>query len=225
MPKAGASIANIERVANLFVTKTVYAMLLAIAVGFARWPYPFLPRHLTIVSTLTIGIPAFFLALAPNLRRYEPGFVRRVLRFAIPSGFVAAAATFSAYAVTREFADVTLDEARTTATLVLLVVGLWVLNILARPITPFRAMLIGAMVALFLLILAVPALSDFYALELPPTDALIDGLVIAAVACVLLEIAWMVTQARRPRPDRVHRLAWRNEAVTQSRAATANRDS
>ncbi len=218
-------IANIERVANLFVTKTVYAMLLAIAVGFARWPYPFLPRHLTIVSTLTIGIPAFFLALAPNLRRYEPGFVRRVLRFAIPSGFVAAAATFSAYAVTREFADVTLDEARTTATLVLLVVGLWVLNILARPITPFRAMLIGAMVALFLLILAVPALSDFYALELPPTDALIDGLVIAAVACVLLEIAWVVTQARRPRPDRVHRLAWRNEAVTQSRAATANRDS
>ncbi len=59
-------IANIERVANLFVTKTVYAMLLAIAVGVARWPYPFLPRHLTIVSTLTIGIPAFFLALSPN---------------------------------------------------------------------------------------------------------------------------------------------------------------
>ena len=88
-------IANIERVANLFVTKTVYAMLLAIAVGFARWPYPFLPRHLTIVSTLTIGIPAFFLALAPNTRRYVPGFVRRVLEFAIPCGFVAAAATFA----------------------------------------------------------------------------------------------------------------------------------
>ncbi len=68
-------IANVERVANLFVTKTVYAMLLAIAIGVARWPYPFLPRHLTIVSSLTIGIPAFFIALAPNLRRYEPGFV------------------------------------------------------------------------------------------------------------------------------------------------------
>ena len=70
-------IANIERVANLFVTKTVYAMLLAIAVGVARWPYPFLPRHLTIVSSLTIGIPAFFLALAPNLRRYVPGLRAR----------------------------------------------------------------------------------------------------------------------------------------------------
>ena len=79
-------IANIERVANLFVTKTVYAMLLAIAVGVARWPYPFLPRHLTIISSLTIGIPAFFLALAPNAAGYVPGFVPRVLRFAIPAG-------------------------------------------------------------------------------------------------------------------------------------------
>ena len=79
-------IANVERVANLFVTKTVYAMLLAIAVGVARWPYPFLPRHLTIISSLTIGIPAFFLALAPNLARYQPGFVWRVLRFAARAG-------------------------------------------------------------------------------------------------------------------------------------------
>ncbi len=88
-------IANVERVANLFVTKTFYAMLLAIAIGIARWPYPFLPRHLTIVSSLTIGIPAFFLALAPNRRRYVPGFVKRVLFLAGPAGAVAAAATFA----------------------------------------------------------------------------------------------------------------------------------
>ena len=66
-------IANVERVANLFVTKTVYAMLLAIAVGIARWPYPFLPRHLTIISSLTIGIPAFFLALGPEPASLRPG--------------------------------------------------------------------------------------------------------------------------------------------------------
>ena len=44
------------------------------------WPYPYLPRHLTIISTFTIGIPGFFLALAPNSRRYVPGFIVRVLR-------------------------------------------------------------------------------------------------------------------------------------------------
>ena len=78
--------ANIERVANLFITKTVWATLLAVAVGALLLPYPFLPRHLTIIDTLAIGVPSFFLALAPNPRRYRPGFAGRVLRFAIPAG-------------------------------------------------------------------------------------------------------------------------------------------
>jgi cation-transporting P-type ATPase E len=212
-------IANIERVANLFVTKTVYAMLLALAVGVVRWEYPFLPRHLTIVSTLTIGIPAFFLALAPNTRRYVPGFVPRVLRFAIPCGFVAATATFASYAVARHIADVSLDEARTTATLVLLVVGLWVLNILARPITPFRGALFAAMVGLFLLIMAVPSAREFYALDLPPQKALLSGLAIAGVACALLEIAWVIAQRRHARDQRTRRVAWRNPSVVGSRPA------
>lgn len=208
-------IANIERVANLFVTKTVYAMLLAILVGVVRWEYPFLPRHLTIVSSLTIGIPAFFLALAPNLRRYVPGFVPRVLRFAVPCGFVAAAATFGSYALARDVADVALDEARTTATLVLLVVGLWVLNILARPITPFRGVLFGAMVACFVAVLAIEPLREFYALDLPEREALLEGLLVAVVACALLEVAWMVAQRRQPSQDRTRRLALRNPSVVR----------
>ena len=109
-------IANIERVANLFVTKTVYAMLLAIAVGVARGPTRSCPRHLTIISSFTIGIPAFFLALGPSARRYMPGFVPRVLRFSGRAGLVAATATFVVYAVAREVDDVSLDEARTAAT-------------------------------------------------------------------------------------------------------------
>ena len=88
--------ANIERVANLHITKTVWATLLAVATGAALIPYPFLPRHLTIIDTLAIGVPAFFLALAPNRRRYLPGFVGRVLRFTVPAGLIIAAATFSA---------------------------------------------------------------------------------------------------------------------------------
>ena len=93
--------ANIERVANLFITKTVWATLLAVAVGALLLPYPFLPRHLTIIDTLAIGIPSFFLALAPNPRRYRPGFAGRVLRFAIPAGSIVAAATFAAYYLAR----------------------------------------------------------------------------------------------------------------------------
>ncbi len=94
-------MANIERSANLFVTKTVYAVLLAITVSLISWPYPYLPRHLTIISTFTIGIPGFFLALAPNSRRYIPGFIARVLRFCIPAGLVAGAAALVAYGIAR----------------------------------------------------------------------------------------------------------------------------
>jgi cation-transporting P-type ATPase E len=214
-------IANIERVANLFVTKTVYAGLLALAVGVARWEYPFLPRHLTIVSSVTIGIPAFFLALQPNTKRYVPGFVRRVLRIAIPFGFVAAAATFGSYAFARNVQGVDLVEARTTATLVLLVVGLWILEIIARPITPYRAALVASMAAIVVLILAVPALRDFYALELPTAEALMGGALIAALAIAVLETGWTIVQRRLPPTERVHRLAWHKPAadVTTSRAA------
>jgi cation-transporting P-type ATPase E len=158
--------------------------------------------------------------LAPNVRRYHPGFVRRVLRLAIPCGFVAASATFSSYAIARNIQDVSLTEARTTATLVLLVVGLWVLAILARPITPFRAALVGAMVGIFVLVLALPRAREFYALNLPPADALVGGIIIAGSAIALLEVGWTIVQRRIPAEDRVPRLAWRNPAAV---AATASR--
>ena len=183
-------IANIERVANLFLTKTVYATLLAVAVGVARLPFPFYPRHLTIVSSLTIGIPAFFLALAANPARAHAGFVGRVLQFAVPAGAVAAAATFSGYAVARDQPGVGLDESRTTATLVLFFVALWVLGILARPYTPFRRFLVGSMVATFLVVLAVPGIRHFFALTPPPLVVLLAGVGVAGMACAALELGW-----------------------------------
>ncbi|MDQ6910537.1 MAG: HAD-IC family P-type ATPase [Actinomycetota bacterium] len=181
-------IANVERVANLFVTKTVYAMLLDISVGVAHLPFPFLPRHLTIVSSLTIGIPAFFLALAPNARRYKPGFVRRVLRFAVPAGLAAAAATFAAYAIARNTPDVTLTQARTAATLALFGVGLWVLSILARPMTGRRNLLAVAMAGSLVVILAVPPARNFYGLRLPPLEVLVAVAVVVAAAGFAMEL-------------------------------------
>ena len=103
-------IANIERSANLFITKTVYAIVIAVMVVILNWKYPFLPRHLTIISDFTIGIPGFFLALAPNTRRYIPGFIRRVLRFCIPAGVVIGAAALVAYGVAFYGANQTLTE-------------------------------------------------------------------------------------------------------------------
>jgi cation-transporting P-type ATPase E len=211
-------IANVERVANLFVTKTFYAMLLAIAVGIMRWPYPFLPRHLTIVSSLTIGIPAFFLALSPNVQRYVPGFVHRVVRIAGPAGFVAATACFTSYALAR-YADppVDLTEQRTCATVTLLIVGLWILNLLSRPITPLRGVLFGSMLGAFVVIMAVPALRDWFELDLPRAGVTEMAVVVALVACAVLELAWQVTEWRKPHGRRTKRLALRNPSAVALR--------
>src|SRR6266851_847970 len=94
-------IGNVDRVSRLFLTKTAYAVLIALAVAIAAVPYPFYPRHLTIISTLSIGLPAFFLALAPNADRVSPGFLARALRFAVPAGIMIAAASFGAFLTIR----------------------------------------------------------------------------------------------------------------------------
>jgi len=195
--------ANIERVANLFITKTVWATLLAVAAGVALMPYPFLPRHLTIIDTLAIGVPAFFIALAPNRRRYLPGFVGRVLRFAGPAGLIIAAATFSAYALARA-RGLPLTEQRTAATLVTLILSLCVLALQAMPLTWRRIALVVAALAAFVLLFPVPAVRRFYALELP-RGAIGSTLLIAALGAAALIGFW--TLSRRPgrRPVEVAR--------------------
>jgi cation-transporting ATPase E len=150
-----------------------------------------------VVDSLTIGIPGFFLALAPNPRRYSPGFLWRVLRFTAPAGALAAAATFSVYAVARHSGGVSVDQSRTVATLALVAVALWVLNLLARPITAPRAALFVAMVAGFAGVLAVAGVRHFFALQIPPGRVVGQAALIAAVAIAALEAGWRIRAHRQ----------------------------
>ncbi|MBT2391131.1 HAD-IC family P-type ATPase [Streptomyces sp. ISL-1] len=191
-------IGNITRVATLFLTKTVYSVLLAILVVCSQVEYPFLPRHLTLLSTLTIGVPAFFLALAPNKERAKPHFVRRVMRYAIPAGVIAAAATFATYLLARSHysGPGALDAETSAATLTLFLVSMWVLAIIARPYTWWRVCLVAAMGACFLIVLMVPWLQHFFALKLVGTTMPWGAVGIAATGAVLLEVAWRVVDRR-----------------------------
>ncbi|WP_328901507.1 cation-translocating P-type ATPase [Streptomyces sp. NBC_00441] len=191
-------IGNITRVATLFLTKTVYSVLLAVLVVCFQVEYPFLPRHLTLLSTLTIGVPAFFLALAPNKERAHPHFVRRVMRYAIPSGVICAAATFVMYLIARHHYSGTgaLDAETSAATLTLFLVSMWVLAIIARPYTWWRVCLVAAMGLAFLVVLAVPWLQDFFALKLVGSRMPWTAVGIAVVASALLEYAWRLVGRR-----------------------------
>ena len=80
------TINNVERSASLFLTKTIYATLLAIIFLIVPMNYPFEPIQLSLISSLTIGIPAFILALEPNRNRVEGNFLINILKKALPGG-------------------------------------------------------------------------------------------------------------------------------------------
>ncbi|MDT7839191.1 cation-translocating P-type ATPase [Streptomyces justiciae] len=193
-------IGNITRVATLFLVKTVYSVLLAVLVVCWQVEYPFLPRHLTLLSTLTIGVPAFFLALAPNKERAKPHFVRRVMRYSIPGGLVAGVATFVTYLIARHYytGEGSLDAETSVATLTLFLISMWVLAIIARPYTWWRVVLVASMGAGFLLVLAVPWLQDFFALKLVGLTMPWIAVGISVVAAAALEVTWKWVDRRFP---------------------------
>ncbi|MER5530739.1 HAD-IC family P-type ATPase [Streptomyces sp. NPDC002677] len=193
-------IGNITRVATLFLVKTVYSVLLAVLVVCWQVEYPFLPRHLTLLSTLTIGIPAFFLALAPNKERARPHFVRRVMRYSIPGGVLAGAATFVTYLLARHYytGPGSLDAETSAATLTLFLISMWVLAIIARPYTWWRVALVVSMGVAFVFVLAVPALQSFFALKLVGTVMPWTAVGVAVVASAVLEVLWRWVERRFP---------------------------
>jgi cation-transporting P-type ATPase E len=190
------AIANVERVAKLFLTKTIYAALLAVATGIARFPFPFLPRQLTLVTALTIGIPGFFLAFAPEAPVSDTGFLRRIASFTIPAGAIAAIATFTAYASGLVNHEESVAEARTTATLVLGLVGIWIVDVLSRPLSARRELLIGLMVVLGVSSFLVGPLREFWKLDIPPLVVLVRSMVIAGLAIFVIEFGWRLGAKR-----------------------------
>lgn len=188
-------LANLERVSKLFVTKTVYAALLAVAIGIVRVPYPFYPRNFTVISTLTIGMPAFFLALPPASTRLRSGYLRRVRRFVVPVGAVLAAATLVTYLVDRSHGGAT-SHARTAAALVLGTAGLWVLGRLARPFAWWKALLVASMGGLFAAVILLPAARQLLAFQTVSGGTLALSGTATMAAIGLLEAVWFIQRDR-----------------------------
>ena len=201
-------INNIERVANLFVAKAVYAVLITAVIGLMSFwvagaAFPFLPRQLTLIGTFSIGLPGLFLSLAPSESLVKPGFLQRVLRFSTPVGVIAAAGTLIAYEIARRASSVGLDEARTAATMTLLGLGLVILALTARPLELWKLALLAGMAGLYALVLLVPFGRNYFQLELFPAWLWLVCLVATAVGGALIVLAaWIVNQRPPPRARR-----------------------
>lgn len=182
-------VANIERVANLFIIKNVYTTILALAVTALGLVYPFLPAQMTLIGALSIGIPAFFFALAPNNQRYQPGFLRRVLGFSLPVGTVIAVAMFACYYLLIGWHNLDVAAAGTSVSVVVMAIGLAVLAKLSQPVRGWKLALILACEAVFVACVMWQPLASLFSFEFNwatlPVIAVIVAL--AVVAAVILQ--------------------------------------
>lgn len=208
-------IGNIERVANLFLTKTVYAVLLALLVGIAGLSaklfgadpllYPFQPIHVTIAAWFTIGVPAFILSLAPNNERAHPGFVRRVMTAALPSGLVVGIATFVSYLAAYQGHAASPEQqtqASTGALITMLMTAVWVLAVVARPYQWWRLALVIASGLAYLVIFSLPLTQEKFMLD--PSNLVVTStsVGIGMLGAAVIEVVWWmqgVVLGERPR--------------------------
>ena len=182
-------IANVERVANLFVTKNVMSAVIIVATALAGLAFPFLPRQVTLLSTFAIGLPAAVLALAPNSQRYTPGFLKRVLALAIPSGVAAGTVSFLAYDAAISFGDLDTTERSVSALVALLVTFFALLLALARPYRVWKIALIAAMAGCVSMAFATPWGNRWFDLSVT-RESILDGLLYGVLGVIVVEIAY-----------------------------------
>ncbi|HEX7611024.1 MAG TPA: HAD-IC family P-type ATPase, partial [Solirubrobacteraceae bacterium] len=196
------ALRNLQRVSKLYVTKSAFAAFLILTIGVTSEAYPLLPRHLSLVASLAIGIPTFFLALAPSSGPWRPqGFARSVARFAVPAGVILGTGTVSGYLFALHDLDYPVPEARTVAATVLLALGLYLVIALEAAGSLRRSSLVGAMCAalagVYAVVLATPALRHFFQLSAPTAGMLATAAVAALLSIGALALAGYVPSAAK----------------------------
>ncbi|MCO5316741.1 MAG: HAD-IC family P-type ATPase [Solirubrobacterales bacterium] len=184
---------NIQRVSRLFVTKALFTAFLLIAVAIPTGIFPLLPRQFTLTSSLTIGIPAFLLALAPSSGPWRPDdYLKAIARFSFPAGLAMGIGILVAWLVARYGLECSLNEARTVAAATIVTAGLAVVMLLEDEPGRRRA-LVGGLCAVmatgFVLALYIPFVNDFFALSTPTAAMLAAWACGAAVGSILMFIA------------------------------------
>ncbi|MGL4571051.1 MAG: HAD-IC family P-type ATPase [Clostridium sp.] len=156
-------INNLERVAQLFLSKTTYSIILAVVFSVLLLPFPIQPIQLSLVGSCAIGIPALFLALLPNTERVKHGFLGRILTASIPNGILIAAFVTGTFVFSYR-AGIDIEHCRTLAVLMLAGVSMIILFKVALPLTPFKIFLVVVMMGIVSLAFITPIGREIFSL-------------------------------------------------------------
>lgn len=200
-------MANMERVAGLFLVKTVYSALISAGVVLLGLNFPYLPRHITYIGSLTIGIPAFLLALAPNTRRYVPGFLHRVVRFALPNGIAVAVSVLVVSILSPLMLARGLDSSnanasrlivesvhavgvtRTICAVTVFVLGVAVLATVSKPLISWRGIMVLFFAAAGVIGAFIPFVAHFFDLHVPVSG---NAMFVMICAVIFAFVIWLV---------------------------------
>ncbi|MFC0266163.1 HAD-IC family P-type ATPase [Alloscardovia macacae] len=199
-------MANMERVASLFLVKTTYSVVISLGVVLLGLNFPYLPRHMTYIGWFTIGTPAFLLALAPNTRRYIPGFLRRVIHVAVPAGLatgLSVLASTLAVPALMGWGDVSahLTELRTINVTVLFVLGIVMLASIARPLRSWRGWLVAFFACAGVAGAFIPFVAQFFQLHIPSGSSAWVTLGVSVVSVLVWLVIRMVVDRFWPQEE------------------------
>ncbi|HET9721365.1 MAG TPA: HAD-IC family P-type ATPase [Solirubrobacteraceae bacterium] len=206
------ALRNLQRVTKLYVTKSALAAFLILTIGTSSEAYPLLPRHLSLAASLTIGIPTFFLALAPSTGPWRAErFVRTVARFAVPAGTVVGTGLVAGYLFAVHDLGMSIPDSRTVALTILIADGLYLVMALeaggSRRRSTLVAVMCGAMAGMYVVVLLLPGMRTFFDLTLPNPGMLVTALLASALSMGALALCGFSLRPASPGKRARRRLA------------------
>lgn len=190
-------INNIRRSASLFLTKTVFSVLLSSIYLFLPLHYPFVPVQLTLISALAIGIPSFVLTLEPNFDKTKGDFLNNVMSKAVPAG-ISGTVGIALLNVMNYFFDFTNDDISTMAVILTATAFFASLWNACRPYNAIRLFMFASVIAIFAsTAILFHELFSLYALSMKNT---IVTIIVALVILFIQSVLRMIMTSCRNKP-------------------------
>lgn len=184
-------INNLERVSNLYLSKAFFSLIMSIIFCIIVLPYPFEPIQLTLIGSITIGIPSFFLAISPNKEVVKSGFLRRILNISVPNALIFALFTIGAYLFSM-MSGLGVMGSRTVAVMVAGGIGLIILIDVSRPFNGFKALLFLSMLITFIAAFILPITQKIFNLKMVPFIFIVISVAIIILAAVVMPVLQVI---------------------------------
>ena len=186
------SINNLERSTTLFLSKTVYASILAVLFTIIPIEYPYAPIEMSLLNFACIGLPGLVLALEPNTARIKNQFVKNIVNYSVPVGITVSAAMVT-LAVVANLNNFPRPELLTASLFVTFAIDLAMLYQISRPLNFLRSSLLLTIVAIVVGAFCAPYTRNLLDLGFLSFDSIIVTISLASLGILFFTFLRLLT--------------------------------